>query len=255
VLGALIPAGYSPDPRVRKRRPSHGALALLALATGSVGCILFVSPDSGGTQCAFRGEGTACGMCLLAQCASAIDAACFDDSVMSAMEECAADGDDACNTIPASDVLTCLTGKCGALCYEMIGQSITDCTDSVESPGLACSCVYGTPSTLDCSSATYPRTKCCAPTGWPGPKLECECNAIGCFPDPSTGGCTCSLTGEVENSTAQTCTGAHCCVSGTTCGCSSHPCANGEDVVPNCDIGGVGCPTGTTPVPSCSVRQ
>jgi hypothetical protein len=233
------------------------AIAGVGLAAGVASCILFVSPPEGGSRCTFQGEETACGACLVASCQDAINAACFDDSILSPMEECASDGDQACELIPASEVATCLANKCGALCYEMIGQSETHCTDSAEAPGAACSCRFETPTTtLDCSTATYPGTKCCAPAGWPAPGLECTCNPIACSPRSTGDGCGCTLTTGVRAAAARTCSGINCCALGNSCVCSSAPC-EGLDTrqVCDCDVGAVGCPPGTMALPSCSVRD
>jgi hypothetical protein len=231
-----------------------GKALLVAIAACLGGCILFVSPHESGDRCVFQGERTACGGCLLAHCATAINAACSDAPVIGSMEECAASGDTACDRIPASEVATCLKTKCAALCYPKVGLSQTRCTDSFVSPGLACSCQTGSaPNDLACTSVIYPRTRCCAPVAWPGPALECACNAVTCV--PTSDGCSCILGDNLDSTTAEECRGPHCCAIEDRCQCRVRACSGGEREVAACNKAQLACPNGTTEVSACSIRQ
>jgi hypothetical protein len=230
-------------------------LIALGIAAFLGGCILFVSPADTGDHCAFRGEETACGACLLDHCKTAINVSCASAGVLTAMEECAASGDDACNRIPASDVATCLANACASLCYARVGTSQTRCTDSFVSPGLACSCqTSSAPNDLACASTTYPRTRCCAPSGWPGPALECACNAVVCV--PTSDGCNCILGDNLDSTTAEECKGTHCCAVEDRCQCRVRACAGGEREVAACNLAELACPNGTVEFDAgCSIRQ
>jgi hypothetical protein len=220
-----------------------------------VGCILLAPADeSVGAHCAFRGATTDCGACLTARCGKQIDAACASQAVLSPMEQCAADGTDACAKIPASDVASCLTQSCAAVCYQKSGASQTSCTDSFLGPGLACSCqVSSAPNDLLCSPATYPRTRCCAPTAWPGPALSCDCKAVACV--STSDGCICNLTDNLDSVTAEECRGTHCCATEDRCQCRQRACEGGEREVSVCNKAELSCPQGRMEVPSCSIRR
>lgn len=229
-------------------------IVVLVVAAAPLGCVLLVSTPEPGAHCSFRGQSTECGACLAARCRAAIDSACKNEKLLSLMEECASTGDDSCGRLPPSDVATCMQSSCRAVCYTRVGASVTHCTDSFLGPGLACSCnVDDPPNDLACSSTTYPRTLCCAPTGWPGPALECTCNAFACF--PASGGCNCVLTDNLASDSAQECRGAHCCALDDHCECGLRACVGGEREVAACVQSEVTCPPGTTEVKSCAIRQ
>jgi hypothetical protein len=230
----------------------------LAFVASSVGCILMVSPDEGGARCRFRGEDTECGRCLVARCQESIDVACTDEPVLSAMEQCAAAGDEACERVPASDVATCMQVRCGTVCAARAGTSQTSCVDSFLGPGLACSCAFGVarPNERSCNPATYPRARCCAPRAWPSPAVECACNAVSCV--ASSLGCVCTLTDNLDPSSAEECKAApgdHCCALGDRCECISQVCTGAQREVEFCNRSELACPLGTLEVPSCSIRQ
>jgi hypothetical protein len=235
--------------------------SLAAIVWGSLftaSCVLFVPESTVGEHCAFDGAQTACGACLRSVCASAIDDACRDrtqlQSVVPVMEECAAKSDDACDRVPASDVASCMKEKCGAFCYFKSGQSQTHCTESFLAPGLACTCdTTGSPNDLKCASDAYPRARCCAPSGWPGPGLECTCAAIACA--PTQDGCNCVLTDNLDSTIADTCSGAHCCATSDHCQCRARVCTGGEREVATCTKTELGCPEGRREVASCAIRQ
>ncbi len=226
----------------------------LGVAAFLGGCILFVSPADTGDHCTFRGESTACGVCLLAHCEAAINASCSSAAVLGVMEQCASAGDDACNRIPASDLATCLKSECAPVCYAKTGTSQTRCTDSFVSPGLACSCqTSSAPNDLACTKDTYPRTRCCAPSSWPGPALECACNAVVCV--PTSDGCNCILGDNLDSNTAVECKGPHCCAVDDRCQCRQRACGSGEREVTACNLSELACPSGTAEVSACSIRQ
>jgi len=195
------------------------ACVVLALTLGA-GCVLFVPEAHVGDHCAFDGADTDCGACMRAFCTDPIDAACGDPAalkdVIPPMEACAARGDASCDTVPASDVATCMRARCAAVCYARVGASATHCTDAFLAPSLACTCdTSGPPNDLRCASAAYPRATCCAPVGWPAPGLECACAAILCA--PLTDGCNCVLTDNLDAANASECHGLHCCASEDHC--------------------------------------
>jgi hypothetical protein len=232
------------------RAIASGALALAVCA----GCILVVSPEPGGEHCQFHGRDTPCGACLAARCQTEIDGACFDEAVLAPVEQCARLGDDACDRLPPSPVTACLRERCPSLCYRREGTSTTRCGESFVGQGLACSCDIGAPpNDYVCSSAVFARTRCCAPNGWPGPALLCTCNAIEC--QPTTDGCVCILSDNVEPVTAQECRGAHCCAVDDRCQCRTRACAGAEREVPVCNKAELACPRGTKAVDACSIRQ
>ncbi len=235
-------------------RASRGAHAIAALALAAMGCVLFVSPEPGGAHCVFRGQDGSCGACLVARCRAEIDQACFDDAVIGAIEECATANDDACGRVPQSPAGVCMASRCAALCYARTGSSVTHCTDSFVSPGLACACdVDGPPNDLACTDVTYPRTRCCAPSTWPGAALQCACNAVSCT--PTSDGCICILTDNLDESSAQDCRGEHCCAVEDRCQCRPRACEGGEREVAVCNKGELACPHGTVEVPGCSIRR
>src|SRR5262249_1453661 len=221
--------------------------ALTAVSCLAVSCILFVPERTMGDHCTFDGAETECGACFRAPATDVTDAGCADPdalrTVIPPMEECAAKSDAACGRVPASKVATCMQSKCGALCYERVGTSQTRCTDSFFSPGLACSCqTSDTPNDLKCDPGAYPRTRCCAPVGWPAPGLECRCDAIFCA--PLQDGCNCILTDNLAATDAAECHAAYCCASTEHCQCRPRVCTGGEKTVTTCDKSTIVCPTG-----------
>ncbi len=233
---------------------ARASIAIL-LAASCMGCILIAPADTSVSgQCSFRGRETDCGACLASRCGAQINAACGDDAVLTPMEQCAADGTSACGRLPANDVTGCLTARCAAVCYEKLGQSQTSCTDSFLGPGLACSCqVSRTPNDLLCSPTTYSRTRCCAPTSWPGPALSCDCQAVACV--STSDGCICNLADNLDAMTAEECRGTHCCAVEDRCQCRERACDGGEREVSVCNKAALVCPQGRMEVPSCSIRQ
>lgn len=229
----------------------------MLLASGAASCVLLVTPDpASGAHCGFGGAETGCGACLKERCQSAIDAVCLDDpaGVLPVLEQCAAAGDDACGRLPASAVATCATGRCGAYCAAKSGTSATRCEESFFAPGLACSCQSeGRATDLDCSKRTFPGARCCAPQGWPGAALQCSCNAVACV--PSTAGCICTLTDNLDSNTADECKGAHCCAIEDRCECRARVCSGGEREVAACNSAALHCPLDTSEVESCSIRR
>jgi hypothetical protein len=222
-------------------------------------CVLFVPERNGGEVCHFSGEDTECGACLKAVCGPEIQAACGDSSARNAvipvMEECAAKGTAACARIPESPVGECLATRCPTRCYERTGVSRTNCEEAFLGSGLACSCQYGgRTNDVACSAALYPRTHCCAQTGWPGSALECTCLATACF--PMTNGCNCVLTDNLGSDTSDTCSDKYCCAVDDHCQCrNDRPCSGGEVRVERCDRSALACPKGQKEEASCAIRQ
>jgi hypothetical protein len=230
-----------------------GLLAYLLLAS-TMGCILLVTPEEHGEHCQVRGSETDCGRCLEKRCRTELDDACFDDAVLGPTEECAVSGNEACDRLVASALTTCVRSRCDALCYARSGTSVTRCTESFVSAGLACSCeVSNAPNDLACNPEKYPRTLCCAPSGWPGPALDCSCNAVSCV--ALSNGCICTLTDNLDERTADTCPGKHCCAIDDRCQCGDNPCQGQTREVPSCNRAELRCPNGQHAVDSCSIRQ
>jgi hypothetical protein len=147
-----------------------------------------------------------------------------------------------------------MTSSCASICYALSGASQTRCTDAFLAPGLACRCeAGGAPNDLKCATDSHPRTRCCAPSGWPGPGLACACDAVACL--PLVDGCNCVLSDNLDVSTAETCRGVHCCAAPDHCQCRPRPCSGGEREVEACSKAELACPSGTHDVASCSIRQ
>ncbi len=227
---------------------------LLLVVACPLGCILVVTPAPEGDRCRFRGEETECGRCLSVLCGAEVDAACFDELVLSAAEQCASAGDEACGRVPSSALSRCMHSSCAARCYARTGRSMTTCSENFLGVGLACSCkLGGDVNDLACSSAFYTRARCCAPTAWPGPALECACKATAC--SPTSDGCICVLTASLEATDAETCRGTHCCAVDDRCHCRTRACSAAEREVPSCSKRELSCPRGSVELESCSIRE
>ncbi len=232
-----------------------GRLFAIGLTVPLVSCILFIDEPNIEPHCSFRGSDTACGVCLRQRCQSEIDRACTDGFLITEIERCASNESNACQTLPSNEpIATCRKERCAAVCHRAEGTSVTQCTESFVSPSLACSCnVDGPPNSFTCSTETFPNTICCAPNVWPGPALECACKAIACL--PSTDGCTCHLTDNLDEATAVECAGTHCCAVEDRCQCRTRQCSGNEREVPQCNLSALECPKNTTSVKECSIRR
>lgn len=227
--------------------------ALWVLPLVCCGCIALVSPTAGGEHCRFRGEDSSCGRCLTSRCRSEIDDACFDEAVIGAIESCAENGDGSCKNLPS-----CGASRCAAYCFERVGTSVVNCSESFLAPGLVCRCVSSgeAPNDVRCSTDLYPRTRCCAQAGWPRPALECDCRAAACF--PAATGCVCLLADNLGTDTAQDCVappGGHCCAFEDQCRCTNVPCQGSFREVAACNKQEMRCPAGRVEVAECSTRR
>jgi hypothetical protein len=252
-------------------RAWHRVTAFLG-ACSITGCILFVSPATGGSACTFAGSSTACGSCIQKECQAEVNACCSDStcesSVMPTVDSCATKKDDTCETLekatgPASSpevaLGACVTKACTSECGPAPSTSKTDCYAPSNGLGKLCSCRtgLGTTNTFACSTATYPNTLCCAPVDWPQPGQECDCFPSGCEPTEE-GGCICNLVDFSGCGVSATCGGEFCCAGsdpeeGYSCACGPVPCTTGETQVKSCGIEQLRCAKGTVPVASCSV--
>lgn len=234
------------------------------LLLGSLaGCVLFVSPPDLGDHCQLGAHDDPCGACVQSQCTAALDTCCAEgcNGLVDTVESCAKDHGTACTTLlqvtgdgPRGALGGCVASSCASLCQPLQGTSRTRCRTESLSEGLACSCQLANPGNdATCSSSVFPRTRCCAPEGWPGAGQECTCKAVSCV--PTSDGCACVLASTVTAETPQECTGLHCCAGTDVCACRVRPCDAFEREVPACALAEVGCDPGRHEVASCSVRS
>lgn len=239
--------------------------SLAALAASAAACVLVVpSGEPSGPHCAFAGADTPCGRCLREQCIAAVDPCCKDDSCGGAIadvEACAARGDESCARLASlwdktgaeRDLSACVAGPCGDVCRATSGGGLTRCRPAYVTSKDACTCeVSDAPNATACTSVGHPALRCCAPEGWPGPALACDCLAVICL--PLNDGCTCQLSTMDDRGRPTECDGEHCCVDATgfSCSCGSRACAPNETEVPSCGIDQLGCAAGRHEVASCS---
>jgi hypothetical protein len=253
------------------RRWARG-LSLLGAST-LTGCILLVSPSTGGEACRFSGASTACGACIEDECQSPVNACCDEAScesaVMPLVDGCASKQDSSCTTLAAaaashaaSKLASCVKEKCRGLCAAFSGTSETSCGEPALGGGQTCSCVDSdAPNTLVCSAAVYPHTLCCAPSDWPKLGEQCDCLPSGCV--PIEGGCSCSLVGDTAGNVSAECpggVGVHCCKGtipseGSVCRCTPAACEMGQTEVKSCGLKDLACGSGEISVPSCSASR
>jgi hypothetical protein len=229
------------------------ALFSLASLLPLVSCILFIDEPNIEAHCRFEGSETACGNCLRQRCQSEIDQACGKDYLMPLVDRCATG--ESCESIPLGEPFEiCRRRRCLAVCHRNEGESLTHCTESFVSPSLACACdVDAPPNSFTCSSEVFPKTLCCAPNVWPGPALECACKSIACL--PSSDGCTCHLTDNLDEATAADCRGTHCCAVEDRCQCRTRECSGSEKEVSACNLAVLECPKNQKSVKACSIRR
>jgi hypothetical protein len=235
----------------------HSASAFSALLAS--GCILLVSPETGGAHCRFAGQDGVCGDCVRAQCQGAVDAACAVDAsgVLAELDACASRRDASCTTLAsdasspqANALAACVSGVCAGACAPTAGASTTHCAALPFGDGRECSCTTEQPTNdYVCSRAVFPDTLCCAPHGWPGAGLECRCLPAQCGSNAT--GCSCFLSPYAA--TMPVCTGETCCVDQDSCICGPSPCIGNAVKVTSCVVSVMQCPTGTEPVASCSM--
>lgn len=237
------------------------ALALLS------GCVLIVpNAKLGGAHCGFAGKDTSCGTCVAAKCGPSVDACCADEScggIIKDLESCSAGGA-GCDRLvtPAEgdgvhrELSACVVKECRDVCASASPSSGTQCKPAYVSSVDACTCkASAQPNDVACTSVAHPNLLCCAPTGWPGPALECKCLTVICV--AIAGGCQCQLTDKDDMGRDTSCkAGAHCCANASTaqCSCSERACLPQETEVPECNISRLACSPGEHQVESCSTR-
>ena len=238
-------------------------ILLLAITSG---CVLLVpSAKLGGPHCGFAGKDTSCGTCVAANCIDAVDACCAEEScggIIKDLESCSVDNGASCERLGNAaegdgihrELSSCVVKKCRDVCASVSSSSVTQCKPAYVSSVDACSCLTSSPSnSVACTSVGHPNLRCCAPSGWPGPALQCNCRAIICL--PIGGGCLCELTDKDDQGRTTECKGGkHCCANSATvsCSCSDQACAPQETEVASCAIDQLGCPAGEHEVASCS---
>lgn len=247
------------------QRSTFSILLLAALASG---CVLIVpSADPGGPHCQFAGIETTCGKCLAAQCIQYVDACCSDDAcggIIKDVEGCASRRDASCDRLESlaaseqshRDLSTCAATHCKDVCAVGAAQNLTRCGPAYATSVDACSCELSeTPNDTTCAAVNHPRLRCCAPQGWPGPALACDCLSIICVPTSDL--CQCQLTGIDDRGRAAECNGAFCCADPrtSTCICRSTRCLPQENAVPSCTIDQIECSTGRHRVESCAAPK
>jgi hypothetical protein len=234
-----------------------GSILLLLLLLA--GCVVFVTPETYGSECRFTGETSQCGACVAAQCRAEIDQCCGDErceETMRSLDGCAERRDGACVELASSDTNLgrCVARACGAVCQPLTGVSRTTCREPRLGEGAVCTCESSLQTSNDhvCSTAAYPETLCCAPKGWPAAGLACSCRALECT--PTADGCFCRLVDFAPKSRA--CSAAHCCKDpdGNACTCGAEPCKGFQTEVPSCEIAEMACAEGQERRDACSAR-
>jgi hypothetical protein len=236
------------------------------LVVAASGCVLFVNPKDYGAHCSFQGAKTPCGSCLTANCITEVDACCLGDtcgSVITDVEDCATRSDEHCKALQSltdeggvhRDLSACVMSHCQDAC----AASDTRCMPAYSYSVNACSCRSDeTPNGTPCTSDGKKTLRCCAPDGWPGPTLECDCLSIICVPLGDE--CLCELSPMDNQDRATECPGGngiHCCAAqgGVSCNCSPAPCLPTDNEVGSCGIAQLKCDTGEHQVDACSERS
>ncbi len=245
--------------------PTRSILAILAVSASA--CILVVpSVEPGGPHCAFAGSETACGACIRTSCADQVDPCCKDDAcggVIADVEACAARRDESCARVQSlSDrdgahraLSSCVATHCAEACAPP-AKNVTRCKPAYVTSKNACTCdVDGPPNEIACTTAGHPMLRCCAPDGWPGPALACDCLAIICVPIGD--GCLCQLSAMDDRGRPTECRGTHCCADpgGASCQCGSEPCLAKDVEVAACNLDALRCGNGRKQVDACSLAE
>ena len=247
------------------RHRLYASLAIVGVLVS--GCVLIVpSAKLGGDHCGFAGRDTSCGTCVAAKCTAAVDACCEDAScggIIKDLESCSREQGATCDRLgnPADadgvhrDLSACVIKECREVCAASASPSSdTQCKPAYVSSVDACTCKRSTqPNSVACTSIAHPNLRCCAPSGWPGPALECSCLTIICT--AIAGGCQCELTALDDQGRDTECKGGKfCCANASTatCSCGDKACLPQEEIVPSCNIDRLGCHNGEHRVDSCS---
>jgi hypothetical protein len=184
--------------------------------------------------------------------------------VIDDVEACANAAADACGRIadPADrsgahgDLSRCVATSCADACPVPAKLFATHCERAYVTSTEACRCELGqTANDTPCTEDGHPDLRCCAPDGWPGPVLACECDRIICV--AAGAGCLCELSPMDDQNRPTTCTGAVCCAdpTGGTCSCGSTACMPGEQQVASCTIDALACTDGKHRVDACTVAK
>jgi hypothetical protein len=135
--------------------------------------------------------------------------------------------------------------------------SLTQCKPAYVTSVDACTCTSSSPANgVACTSVAHPNLRCCAPSGWPGPALQCSCLTVICV--AILGGCQCQLTDKDDQGRDTHCkAGTHCCANAGTasCACADRQCLPQETEVTECTIDALGCSGGEKQVESCSTPR
>ncbi len=246
-------------------------LFTVPLGLASSACILLVSlQDPGGAHCRFAGSETPCGACLAKQCTAAVDGCCLGEQcggVVTDVEACAGGAAEACGRVADpqdrggahGDLARCIAASCADACAVPAKLYSTHCQRAYVTSVETCRCdVSSAANDTPCTETGHPDLRCCAPEGWPGASLECDCLRILCI--AAGAGCLCQLGSVDENMRATTCTGAVCCLDPTEPSCTCDPsdtskCMPGETQVPTCNIDVLACGNGKHHVESCTLPK
>jgi hypothetical protein len=242
--------------------------SVVAVAALVSGCVLVVPfADPGGPHCGFAGADSPCGKCITAQCIDSVDACCSNDAcggIIVDLESCATKVGASCDRLQNTgddngahrDVSMCVASKCQSECSLPV-TNLSHCGLAYLTSVDACSCDVSTaPNGVACTQVGHPRLRCCAPDGWPGPALSCDCTAIICF--SSGDGCTCELNAMDGNGRPTTCStpSGHCCVSrDASCTCGQAECLPTDTPVVSCTLDALKCTGGRHQVESCTVPK
>lgn len=233
---------------------------LVAIGGVTAGCVLFVSPEAGGSRCRFAGEDEPCGKCIAFTCQAAVDALCTArPDVMDLLDACASRRDGACDALRADRsspeaalLATCVEARCAGSCAPAPGRSLTRCAPEPYGDGRQCACgLSSQPNDFACAETVQPGTICCAAAGWPAEGLACACRVLDC--NPNDKGCFCSVSAYTTGT--DVCRGESCCADGNLCRCGGRACSGDERPVASCSLDVMGCAAGQTRVTSCSIRE
>jgi hypothetical protein len=251
-----------------RRRPALHLIVALAATLAAAGCIAFVNddPSSLTTTCHFDGDDTACGRCVTASCAQALDTCCGDSvcsqTSLPLLASCF-QASSLCGTFltASPDLASCIATSCAACGGDegsSSGSGIVVSSDGATPPaadagatdctpiGDSCFCSLGSPNGVTCNQAGIKGGGlCCASYGWPtATDGTCECQPFSCTPESF--GIECRLGSDSTGTLS--CSGG--CSFGTYCECTGETCDGTQ--VAQCDVTQVRCDSSEVQVTSCS---
>lgn len=232
-------------------------------------CVLVVDPpEEARPHCAFAGNETECGACIVLRCRGEVDRCCSEGAcggLIQDVESCAQQRGEACGRLgapragDASALSKCIARGCAGVCVKAPPTSSTTCRETQTSLGTACECFPADPATANtfqCNRQTYPSTKCCAPAGYPrAAGNKCSCLGVSCT--SVRDGCSCFLTEGWDPESRTDCGGDVCCQGEQTCRCggSTTTCTANEIKVATCGLDAMKCAPGLVEQPNGCSRE